>query len=115
MLKEVVVVDAHQLGKEEVELEQRLKSCFAADLDDLRPRAGDVVLQELLPLLHTVFPMACEVAVLAEKLLIVNPDRPDCDQKRAFAQIDESPFGKRQRPWTILTPFPLHLLKNKSV
>ena len=75
----MVLVEAHQLGKEEVELEKRLECCFAADLNYLGSRTDDRLSDELRSLLHTSLTMAGKVAALGAKLPEVRPYRPKGD------------------------------------
>ena len=94
-------------------MKERLKSCFAANLNDLGPRADDVVLDKLFPLFHPTHPMTREIAHLTAELLVVRPDRPDQDQRGSFRQAADNLLYKEERTSTMFGLFSFHFLKMK--
>ena len=90
-VKELGIVEAQKAGEDEVELEDGLPGCFTADLGDHGPRAGYLVLVELLPIPDAMYTMAGQISSLAIKLLYMVPDWPEDDEEECFAQVVEHP------------------------
>ena len=80
---------AHQIGKEEVELEERLEGRLAADFNHPGPRADDVHSIKLFSDLVLFATMTSLVLTFFEELQVSSPDGPDQNETRPFCEAQK--------------------------
>ena len=81
------IVDTHDLGEQEVELEDGLEGGLTADLADLGSRGNYRVFYELLPVFNPTLAMTCQILAFVPKLLSMCQNWPNNDKENTLQKM----------------------------